>query len=119
MRRLIAGSVLAVLAFVAGPAAGAGGPAPTAARACSGTITDKINGKAVRARSISTRRTNCRTGKRVIRSFLARADRRQSCNRASKKPPPTSGCRILGFNCFRNGSTYCASPRGRSVMWRE
>ncbi len=118
MRRLIALVVLAAVTLVAALAASSETPSATAA-ACSGRVNEQINGKTIRVRSISTRRTSCTNGRRVLRSFLEKADRSESCNRASKQPPPTSGCSVRGFNCFRNGSTYCASPGGRSVTWKE
>ena len=118
MRRLIAVAAPAALLLVV--ALGASSAAPVAiAAACSGSVSEQINGKTIRARSIATRGTSCTNGKRVLRSFLAKADRSESCNRASKRPPPTSGCSVRGFNCFRNGSTYCASPGGKSVIWKE
>ena len=116
--RLTALVVLAAVTLVAALAASNAAPIATAA-ACSGRVTAQLNGEIIRARSISTRRTSCTNGRRVLRSFLEKADRSESCNRASKRPPPTSGCSVRGFNCFRNGSTYCASPGGKSVMWRE
>ena len=118
MRRLTAAVVAAALVLVA--ALAAGNEAPTArAAVCSGSVTEQINGRTIRARSIATRATTCTNGRGVLRSFLAKADRSESCHRASKRPPPTSGCGIRGFNCFRNASTYCASPGGKSVMWKE
>lgn len=118
MCRAITVLVLAVVALIAASAASREVPIATAA-ACSGRVDEQINGKMIRARSISTRRTSCANGRGLLRSFLDKADRSESCNRASKQPPPTSGCSVRGFNCFRNGSTYCASPGGRSVMWKE
>ena len=118
MCRAVTVLVLAVVALIAASAASSEVPIATAA-ACSGRVDEQINGKMIRARSISTRRTGCANGRGLLRSFLDKADRSESCNRASKQPPPTSGCSVRGFNCFRNGSTYCASPGGRSVMWKE
>ncbi len=118
MCRLITVALSAAVTLVAALAASGAAPIATAA-ACSGSVSEQINGKMIRARSISTRATSCTNGRRVLRSFLEKADRSESCNRASKQPPPTRGCSIRGFNCFRNGSTYCASPGGKSVMWKE
>jgi len=110
--------LIVAFALVAGPAS-ADAPIANAAANCGGTVTGSIDGNQVRARSIATRNTSCRAGKNVIRRFLSKANRKPSCNRRSKRPPPTSGCGIGSFNCFRRDSTYCASPSAREISWRE
>lgn len=115
MRTLL---VLLLLAL-SGAAVTAGTSAGAASGSCAGTVTEQVNGHTVRASSIATRNTGCRHGKRIIRRFLNKADRKPTCNRRSKQPPPTSGCHVGAYNCFRSGSTYCASPQSREVSWRE
>lgn len=110
--------VTAALLLLTAPAGGTA-PVATDAAACAGTVKRKINSNVVRARSIRATDLSCRRGKRVIRRFFAKADRKPRCNRASKRPPPTSGCGIGRFNCFRGVSTYCAAPSARSVTWKE
>lgn len=111
-------AAIAALALVVAAAGSAGTPTATAA-SCRGIVTEKINAKTVRAESIVTRKTGCTNGRRVLRAFLERANANETCNRASMEPPPTSGCGVRGFRCFRNGSTYCASPGSKSVEWKE
>jgi len=66
MRRLIAVVLCAALLFVAALAASNEAPIATAA-ACGGTVSEQINGRTIRARSIATRATSCTNGRRVLR----------------------------------------------------
>jgi hypothetical protein len=111
--------VVAASLVVLTPSSGAGQPTASIARTCGGTVEKTINGHTIRAHGITTYNASCKGGKRVIRSFLKKADLHQSCNHASKQPPPTKGCVVRHFHCFRNGSTYCATPSSKSVSWKE
>jgi hypothetical protein len=115
---LVAAGVPVALAAPSVPAAPATSPAAAKA-GCSGKVRGSINGHRVVARSIEVRRISCAKGRKTIRRFFAKADRDRKCNRRSHKPPPSSGCGVGSFNCFRNASTYCASPSGSEVSWRE
>jgi hypothetical protein len=106
--------LLAVLA--AAPAPGSASAAP--ARACPGSITEEIAGTTWRVRSIRTTGMSCKAGKKQIRSFFHKADRNSRCRRASERPPPTKGCAVGRFHCWRGIAKYCART-GQDVSWRE
>lgn len=89
-----------------------------AATGCSGGVTASVDGETVHARSVKTHGMTCRAGKRLIRSFLRKADHQRHCRRASEKDPPTPGCAVGRFHCWRGLATYCARPH-HDVSWRE
>jgi hypothetical protein len=76
--------------------------------------------RAVAASSIRTTKVSCTGGKAVIRSLLSRVGSSASCRRAADRPPPTTGCVVSGYHCFRRRSPdYCATTSGKVVQWRE
>jgi hypothetical protein len=112
MRRLLL--ALACAAALCAPASMAQG-VPVAKR-CSGSV--KVH--SVLARSIRTTKVSCAAGKSVIHSLLARVETSPSCRRAADRPPPTTGCVVSGYHCFRKRSPdYCATTGGKLVQWRE
>jgi hypothetical protein len=114
MRLVLASLALLALAATAVPASGRG----AAPARCSGHVTRTVDGETVRARSIRTSAMTCRAGKRLIRSFLRKANAQARCRRASERTPPTPGCAVRRFHCWRGVATYCAR-RGHDVSWSE
>jgi len=105
---------LACVAALCAPASMAEG-VPVAKR-CTGSI--KLN--AVLASSIRTTKVSCTAGKAVIHSLLSRVGSSASCRRAADRPPPTTGCVVSGYHCFRKRRPdYCATTSGKVVQWRE
>jgi hypothetical protein len=87
---------------------------------CAGTVTVTVAGTLVRAGSIRTTKVSCTVGRAVIGSLLSRVASSRSCRRAANKPPPATGCVVVGYHCFRKRSpNYCASVSGKLVQWRE
>jgi hypothetical protein len=114
---LVRAAVLAVLV----PLAAAAGSAPateTAAGRCSGSLTVPLGDSELRVRAIRTTGMSCRSGKRLIRRFFDKADSRPRCRREAAKPPPTPGCSVGRFQCWRGLAKYCAR-RGQDVSWRD
>jgi len=112
MRRLLL--ILACAAALCAPASRAEG-VPVSKR-CTGTV--KVH--SILASSIRTTKVSCTDGKAVIRSLLTRVASSASCRRAADRPPPTTGCVVSGYHCFRKRSPdYCATTSGKVVQWRE
>jgi hypothetical protein len=112
MRRLLL--ALTCAAALCAPASLAQG-VPVAKR-CDGSV--KVH--SVLARSIRTTKVSCTAGKTVIRSLLTRVGSSPACRRAADRPPPTTGCIVSGYHCFRKRSPdYCATTSGKLVQWRE
>jgi hypothetical protein len=112
MRRLLLAAACA--AALCAPAALAQG-VPVAKR-CSGSV--KVH--SVLARSIRTTRVSCTAGKALIHRLLSRVEASPWCRRAADRPPPTTGCVVSGYHCFRKRSPdYCATTSGKLVQWRE
>ena len=112
MRRLLL--ALACVAALCAPAALAEGV--PASKRCSGSL--KVH--SVLAGSIRTTKVSCTAGKTVIRRLLTRAASNSSCRRAADRPPPSTGCVVSGYHCFRKRSPdYCATTSGKLVQWRE
>jgi hypothetical protein len=112
MRRLLLAAACA--AAPCAPAAMAQG-VPVAKR-CSGSV--KVD--SVLASSIRTTKVSCTAGKALVHSLLSRVGTSPACRRAADRPPPTSGCVVSGFHCFRKRSPdYCATTGGKLVQWRE
>jgi hypothetical protein len=112
MRRLLLAAACA--AAPCAPAAMAQG-VPVAKR-CSGSV--KVH--SVLASSIRTTKVSCTAGKALVHSLLSRVGTSPACRRAADRPPPTSGCVVSGFHCFRKRSPdYCATTGGKLVQWRE
>jgi hypothetical protein len=88
---------------------------------CAGTVTVTVVGKRVRASAIKTTKVSCTVGRALIGSFLTKASSSRTCRRAAGKPPPTKGCVVGGYHCFRNkpSASYCTTVSGRLVQWRE
>jgi hypothetical protein len=93
----------------------------TAETRCAGTVTVTVAGKRVRASSIRTTKVSCTVGRGLIGSFLTKARSSPSCRRAAGRAPPTKGCVVVGYHCFRNkpSASYCATVSGKLVQWRE
>jgi hypothetical protein len=76
--------------------------------------------RSILAGSIRTTKVSCTDGKAVIRSLLSRVASSPSCRRAADRPPPSTGCVVSGYHCFRKRSPdYCATTSGKLVQWRE
>jgi hypothetical protein len=111
--------VLAGLAVLAGLVAAGSAPATeTAAAKCRGSLSVELGDSKLRVRAIRTTGMSCRSGKRLIRRFFDRADSRPRCRREAEKDPPTPGCRVGRFHCWRGLAKYCAR-RGQDVSWRD
>ena len=104
---------LAALTATAGPA-----PATASVASCRGTITVELGDSKLRVRSIRTTGMSCRSGKRLVRRFFDKADSRPQCRREAEKSPPTPGCSVGRFRCWRGVAKYCARP-GHDVSWRD
>jgi hypothetical protein len=112
MRRLLL--ALACAAALCAPASLAQG-VPVAKR-CTGSV--KVH--SVLASAIRTTKVSCTAGKALIHSLLSRVGTSPSCRRAADRPPPTTGCVVSGYHCFRKRSPdYCATTSGKLVQWRE
>jgi hypothetical protein len=112
MRRLLL--AVACAAALCAPAALAQG-VPVAKR-CSGAV--KVH--SVLAGSIRTTKVSCTAGKALIHNLLTRVGSSPACRRAADRPPPTTGCVVSGYHCFRKRSPdYCATTSGKLVQWRE
>ena len=112
MSRLLLAAMCA--AALCAPASMAQG-VPVANR-CAGSV--KVH--SVLARSIRTTKVSCTAGKAVIRSLLTKVASSRSCRRAADRPPPSPGCVVSGYHCFRKRSPdYCATTSGKLVQWRE
>jgi hypothetical protein len=118
--RWVVPALLACTFALCAPSATAAEPEAAAAARCSGSVSQQIGGSTIRATSIKTRNVSCSTGKRVLRRFLRRAASSNSCRRAANQPPPTRGCVVSGYHCFRKRRpSYCATVSGRIVQWLE
>jgi hypothetical protein len=116
VRRLLL--ALACAAALCAPSSTAAG-VPVATR-CAGSVTVKVAGTFVRASSFRTTKVSCTVGRAVVSSFLSKAASSPSCRRAANRPPPTTGCVVVGYHCFRKRSPdYCATVTGKLVQWRE
>ena len=112
MRRLLL--ILACAAALCAPASMAEGV--PVSRHCTGTV--KVH--SILASSIRTTNVSCTDGKAVIRGLLSQVGSSASCRRAADRPPPTTGCVVSGYHCFRKRSPdYCATTSGKVVQWRE
>jgi hypothetical protein len=116
MRRLLLALGCAV-ALCAPSSMAAGLPVATR---CAGSVLVKVGATSVRASSIRTTKVSCTAGKSVVRGLLTKAGRSPACRRAADRPPPTTGCVVSGYHCFRKRSPdYCATTSGKLVQWRE
>jgi hypothetical protein len=116
MKLALAGVAVLVVVLVA-----AAGPAPateSAAAACRGGLTLQLGGATLQVRAIRTRAMSCRSGKRLIRRFFERADSERRCCRQAERSPPTPGCAVGRFRCWRGLAKYCAR-RSQDVSWRD
>ena len=87
---------------------------------CSGSVIVKVAGTRIRASSIRTTKVSCTRGRAVIDRLLTKASSTPSCRHAADRPPPTTGCVVVGYHCFRKRSPdYCATVTGKLVQWRE
>ena len=91
-----------------------------AATRCAGSVVAKVKGTFIRASSIRTTKVSCTAGKELIGSLLTKVGSSPSCRRAADRPPPTTGCLVTGYHCFRKRSpNYCSTVTGKLVQWRE
>jgi hypothetical protein len=121
MRRLaLALACAAALCAPSSTTAGQAAGVATETR-CAGTVTVTVVGKRVRASSIKTTKVSCTVGRALIASFLTKVDSSRACRRAAGKAPPTKGCMVVSYHCFRNkpSASYCATVSGKLVQWRE
>jgi hypothetical protein len=114
MRALIAVLVAATLVSAAPAAA-------QPAKRCDGSFTVEVRDERLRIQAIDVRAVGCRSAKRTVRRFLDKVDSSARCYRASRRPPPTRGCSVGAWRCFRRATTkYCARPQpSADVSWRE
>jgi hypothetical protein len=92
---------------------------PVATR-CAGSVIVKVKGTSVRASSIRTTKVSCTVGKALIGRLLTKVGSSPACRHAADRPPPTTGCIVTGYHCFRKRSPdYCSTVTGRFVEWRE
>jgi hypothetical protein len=115
---LVRAGVLAGLAVLVALAAAGPAPATGSAAKCRGSLTVELGESTLRVRAIRTTGMSCRSGKRLIRRFFDKADSRPRCRREAAKPPPTPGCSVGRFQCWRGLAKYCAR-RGQDVSWRD
>jgi hypothetical protein len=112
-----AGVLIAVVAVLVAAAASA--PATErAAAACSGSLSVQLGDSTLRVSGIRTRAMSCRSGRRLIRRFFRKADGNARCRREAAKSPPTPGCSVGRFQCWRGLAKYCAR-RSQDVSWRD
>ena len=112
MRRLLL--AVACVAALGAPASMAEG-VPVAKR-CMGSV--KVH--SVLAGSIRATKVSCTAGRAVIRSLLTRVASSPACRRAANRSPPSTGCVVSGYHCFRKRSPdYCATTSGKVVQWLE
>jgi hypothetical protein len=114
MRRLLLATVAA--AALAAPSSISMAQGVPVAKRCTGSV--KVH--STLATSIRTTKVSCTAGKTVIRSLLSRTASSAACRRAADRPPPSTGCVVSGYHCFRKRSPdYCATTSGKLVQWRE
>jgi hypothetical protein len=90
------------------------------ATSCTGSVIVKVKGTSVRASSIRTTKVSCTAGKALIDRLLTKVGSSPACRTAADRPPPTTGCIVTGYHCFRKRSPdYCSTITGRFVQWRE
>ena len=111
-------ALLASLTVVIAAAPAAGHEASASARVCPGSLTAEVRGTNWRIRSIRPTAMSCDAASRQIRRFFRKADAVPRCYRASKRRPPSKGCAVGRFHCWRGLAHYCAR-RGHDVSWRE
>ena len=111
-------AILVSLTVMTAAAPAVGQEAAAAARVCPGSLTESVRGTSWRIRSIRPTAMSCDAAKGQIRRFLRKADADPACYRASKRRPPTTGCAVGRFHCWRGLAHYCAR-RGHDVSWRE
>jgi hypothetical protein len=111
-------AILASLTVVTAAAPAAGHEAAATARVCARSLTEEVRGTNWRIRSIRPTAMSCDAASRQIHRFFRKADAHPSCYRASKRRPPTRGCAVGRFHCWRGLAHYCAR-RGHDVSWRE
>jgi hypothetical protein len=90
------------------------------ATSCAGSVIVKVKGTSVRAGSIRTTKVSCTAGKALIGRLLTKVGSSPACRSAADRPPPTTGCIVTGYHCFRKRSPdYCSTVTGKFVQWRE
>jgi hypothetical protein len=114
MRALIAVLVAATL-LSAAPAAA------QQTRRCDGGFTVEVRGDRLRVHTIDARAVSCRSAKRTVRRFLEKVDDSARCHRASRRSPPTRGCSVGTWRCWRRPIIkYCARLQpSADISWRE
>jgi hypothetical protein len=110
--------VLAAVAVIVAFAATAPATAAESVTSCRGGLTVELGQSDLRVRAIRTSGMSCSSGKRLIRRFFDKADSRPRCRREAEKDPPTPGCSVGRFQCWRGLAKYCAR-RGHDVSWRD
>jgi hypothetical protein len=111
---LAAFAVVVALTVAGAPASATESAAPS----CRGSLTVELGDSKLRVRAIRTTGMSCRSGKRLIRRFFDKADSNRRCRREAEKDPPTPGCSVGRFQCWRGLAKYCAR-RGQDVSWRD
>lgn len=89
-----------------------------AAHGCPGPLVEEVRGTTWRLRSIRATALSCNAATALIRRFFRKADAQLKCHRASRRPPPTRGCAVGRYHCWRGLAHYCAR-QGHDVSWRE
>jgi hypothetical protein len=114
MRALIAVLVAATL-LSAAPAAA------QETKGCDGGFTVELRDDRLRVHTIRARAVSCRSAKRTVRRFFEKADDSARCYRAARRAPPTRGCSLGAWRCWRRTLIkYCARLEpSADVSWRE
>jgi hypothetical protein len=89
-----------------------------ATRGCPGGLTEELRGASWRIHSVRATSLSCAAARRQIRRFFDKAAASRRCHRASRRRPPTRGCAVGPYHCWRGLAKYCARP-GHDVSWRE
>jgi hypothetical protein len=115
MRALIAVLVAATL-LSAAPAS-----AQQKTKGCDGGFTVELRGDRLRVHTIRARAVSCRSAKRTVRRFMEKADDSARCHRAARRTPPSRGCSVGAWRCWRRTLVkYCARLEpSADVSWRE
>jgi hypothetical protein len=93
-------------------------PESIAAASCRGGLSVELGDSTLRVGAIRPTGMSCRSGKRLIRRFFGKADSNRHCRRVAAMNPPTPGCSVGRFRCWRGLAKYCAR-RGQDVTWRD
>jgi len=89
-----------------------------ASHRCAGPLFAEVRATTWRVGSIRATALSCNAATALIRRFFRKANAKLKCHRASRRPPPTRGCAVGRYHCWRGLAHYCARE-GHDVSWRE